>query len=64
MFKDLLRKKLGTKEVKITIVNNGDQTAVSELNACFGQVDWVEQKTFSEFIKSSGQKTPNFFSTK
>jgi len=64
IFQELLRKKLGTKTVKVTIVNNGDQTVINELNACFGHVEWQEQKTFSEFIKDSGHRLPEFFNVR
>lgn len=64
VFKELLKKKLGNKEVKITLINNGDQTVVTELQECFKQVNWAEEKTFSDFIKKSGKETPDFFKTK
>ena len=64
VFKELLKKKLGNKEVKITMINNGDQTVVTELQDCFKQVQWSEEKTFSDFIKKSGKETPDFFKSK
>ncbi len=64
VFKELLKKKLGNKEVKITMINNGDQTVVTELQACFKQVQWSEEKTFSDFIKKAGTDIPDFFKSK
>ncbi|WP_394774463.1 hypothetical protein [Flavobacterium sp.] len=61
VFKDLLRSKIGHKQIKITVVNKKDDTIQKVLSSDLPNAEWSFQDTFSEYMKYCSQSKDHFF---